>query len=109
MHADPDGSAPQAMLGDLEPAHATAPGKALLAHRASWRHSILAQPLQRHTPRTLTDRRDLAADLARTRARGHATDHGEHHQDRHAIAAPIFDEDHPVAALAVTTTPSQRG
>lgn len=52
LRADPDGPVPDAMLGDLEPANATAPGKALLAHRDAWRDSILAQPLQRHTPRT---------------------------------------------------------
>ena len=44
LHADPDGPVPEAMLGDLELAQATAPGKALLAHRTSRRESILAQP-----------------------------------------------------------------
>jgi IclR family transcriptional regulator, acetate operon repressor len=104
LHAEPDGPVPQAMLGDLEPAHATAPGKALLAHRDDWRDSILAQPLQRHTSRTLTDPRDLAAELTRIRQRGHATDHGEHHEDVHAIAAPVFQAGDAVAALAVSLT-----
>jgi DNA-binding IclR family transcriptional regulator len=102
LHADPDGPVHQAMLGDLEPAHATAPGKALLAHRNAWRDSLLAQPLQRHTPRTLTDPRDLAVELTRIRQRGHATDHGEHHEDVHAIAAPVFEAGDAVAALAVS-------
>ena len=104
LRAEPDGPIPQAMLGDLEPAHATAPGKALLAHRDAWRDSILAQPLRRHTPRTLTDPRDLAAELTRIRQRGHATDHGEHHEDVHAIAAPVFQAGDAVAALAVSLT-----
>jgi IclR family transcriptional regulator, acetate operon repressor len=104
LRADPDGPLPQAILGDLEPAHATAPGKALLAHRDAWRDSIFAQPLRRHTPRTLTDPRDLAAELARIRQRGHATDHGEHHEDVHAIAAPVCQDDAAIAALAVSLT-----
>jgi IclR family transcriptional regulator, acetate operon repressor len=107
LHADPDGPVPEAMLGDLEPAHATAPGKTLLAHRSSWRESILAQPLAPYTPRTLTDPRDLAADLTRIRQRGHATDHGEHHEDVHAIAAPVFQTGDAVAALAVSLTAEQ--
>jgi IclR family acetate operon transcriptional repressor len=104
LHADPDGPVPEAMLGDLEPAHATAPGKALLAHRASWRDSVLAQPLQRHTPRTLTDPRDLLAELGRIRSRGYALDNGEHHEDVHAIAAPVFQAGDAVAALTVSLT-----
>ena len=102
LHADPDGPVPQAMLGDLEPAHATAPGKALLGHRDAWRESVLAQPLQRHTPRTLTDPRDLLAELGRIRSRGYAVDNGEHHQDVHAIAAPVFQVGDAVGALAVS-------
>ena len=102
LHADPGGPVPQAMLGDLEPAHATAPGKALLAHRDAWRESILAQPLRRHTPRTATDSRDLAAELTRIRQSGHATDNGEHREDVHAIAAPVCQAGDAVAALAAS-------
>ena len=104
LRAEPDGPVPQAVLGDLEPAHATAPGKALLAHRGAWRDSVLAQSLRRHTPRTVTDPRDLAAELTRVRQCGHGTDHGEHHEDVHAIAAPVFRAGDAVAALAVSLT-----
>ena len=107
LHADPDGPAPQAMLGDLEPAHATAPGKALLAQRQPWRDSLLAQPLERHTPHTLTDPRDVAAELQRIRQRGYATDTGEHHEDVHAIAAAVFLADDAVAALTVSLTATE--
>lgn len=107
LRAEPDGLVPQAMLGDLEPAHATAPGKALLAHRDAWGDSILAQPLRRHTPRTITDPRDLTAELTRIRQRGHATDHGEYHEDVHAIAAPVFQAGDAVGALAVSLTAEQ--
>jgi DNA-binding IclR family transcriptional regulator len=102
LHADPGGSVPQRALGDLEPAHATAPGKALLAHRETWRESLLARPLHRHTPRTLTDPRELRAELDRVRAHGHAIDHGEHQEDAHAIAAPVFLADNAIAAITIT-------
>jgi DNA-binding IclR family transcriptional regulator len=102
LRADPDGRVPQPMLGDLEPAHATAPGKALLAHRDAWRDSLLARRLQRHTARTLTDPRELRAELDRIHVRGHATDHGAHHEDVHAIAAPVFLAEEAIAAIAVS-------
>jgi DNA-binding IclR family transcriptional regulator len=102
LRAEPGGPVPEAMLGDLEPAHATAPGKALLAQRDAWRDSILAQPLRRHTPRTVTDLRDLAVELTRVRQRGYATDNGEHHEDVHGIAAPVFQAGGAVAALTVS-------
>jgi IclR family acetate operon transcriptional repressor len=107
LHADPTNSPqhPQPMLRELAPAHASAPGKALLAHRQTWRESLLARPLKRHTDRTLTDPRDLLADLERTRHRGYATDHTEHQPDTHAIATPVFLADDPIAALAITLNP----
>lgn len=74
------------------------------APRDAWRKSVLAQPLERHTSRTLTDPRDLAHELARPRTCGHAADHGEHHEDVHAIAAAVFQGDDAVAALAVSLT-----
>jgi DNA-binding IclR family transcriptional regulator len=102
LHAEPDGPLPQPHLGELAPAHASAPGKALLAHRTAWRDSILTRPLERHTERTLTDRRDLSAELDRVRARGHATDAGEHDPHHLAVAAPVFLADDAIAALATT-------
>jgi DNA-binding IclR family transcriptional regulator len=104
LQADPLGPVPKPILGQLAPAHASAPGKALLAHRQPWRNDLLARPLQRHTPRTLTDPRDLAAELDRIRANGHAADTGEHDADLRAIAAPVLLADDAIAALAVTLT-----
>jgi DNA-binding IclR family transcriptional regulator len=107
LHTTPHGPAPGPTLGALAPAHASAPGKALLAHRAAWRDSVLARSLEHHTPRTLTDPRDLRAELDRTRARGHATDTGEHHPDERAIAATVFLADDPIAAIAITLTANE--
>jgi DNA-binding IclR family transcriptional regulator len=107
LDADPLGPVPTPMLGQLAPAHASAPGKALLAHRQPWRDSLLAGQLQRLTERTLTDPRDLAAELERVRARGHAADTGEHDPDTRAVAAPVLLADEAIAALAVTLTADQ--
>lgn len=106
LHAHPTdpSRSPEPMLRELLPAHASAPGKALLAHRAAWREDLLSRPLTRHTPQTLTDPRDLWADLERTRRRGCATDHAEHHPDNHAIAAPVLCADDAIAALGLTLT-----
>ena len=101
LRAEPDGPPPQPTLGELEPAHASAPGKALLAHRDAWADSLFIGPLVRHTERTLTDPRALNADLKRTRNRGYATDHGERHPEVHAIAATVHDAGEPGAALAI--------
>jgi IclR family acetate operon transcriptional repressor len=102
LAAQPAGPLPEPQLGELAPAHASAPGKALLAHRQAWRDSLLARPLHRHTDRTLTDPRDLNAELDRVRARGYATDTGEHDPQLHAIAAPVFLADDAPAALSTT-------
>jgi IclR family acetate operon transcriptional repressor len=107
LAAQPAGPPPEPQLGELAPAHASAPGKALLAHRAAWRDSLLAPPLQRHTDRTLTDARDLRADLARVRTRGYATDTGEHDPQLRAIAAPVLLAEHAPAALSITLSAHQ--
>jgi IclR family acetate operon transcriptional repressor len=58
-------------LGTRWPAHATSTGKVLLAHlpRPVLDH-LLAEPLLRATPRTITDAAALRRELARVRERG---------------------------------------
>jgi DNA-binding IclR family transcriptional regulator len=104
VNADPHGPPSEPHLGVLLPAHASAPGKALLAHREPWRESLLAGHLERRTPATRTDPRDLCADLDRVRARGYAIDAGEHDPRVHAIAAPVFVLDDSIAALGISLT-----
>jgi DNA-binding IclR family transcriptional regulator len=102
LAAEPDDNAPPIpVLGALVPAHASAPGKALLAHRPRWRESLLTARLPRHTARTLVDPHDLRAELKRIQTRGHAADNGEHHDDVLAIAAPVFLDGEAIAALAI--------
>jgi DNA-binding IclR family transcriptional regulator len=103
-HPPTDDQPLEPMLRELLPAHATAAGKVLLAHRQPWRDSILTAPLTAYTERTTTTRSDIELDAARTRERGYAIDHAEHHPDTLAIAAPILTNQHATAAIAITTT-----
>lgn len=90
-------------LRELVPAHATAGGKVLLAYRDRWRESVLAQPLEAVTERTITDPDALTAELAAIRAGGHATEDGELADGLRGVAAPVHDAGGDVAgALALT-------
>jgi DNA-binding IclR family transcriptional regulator len=84
---------PQALeVGALLPVHATALGKALLAH-----HPYLAGELDgpgalaRFTRRTITDPRRLMAELKDVRDHGWASETGEVFEGEAACAAPIRD------------------
>jgi DNA-binding IclR family transcriptional regulator len=93
------------MLRELLPAHATAAGKVLLAHRHRWRHSMLARPLERHTDRTLNTPAQLERVATEIRTRGYAVDDREYRPRHIAIAAPIFSgADDVPAAVAISTT-----
>jgi DNA-binding IclR family transcriptional regulator len=104
LRCEPDGGREGTgpMLGESVPAHASAAGKVLLAHRRAWRVSVLAWPLERHTDRTITDTAELSDVLAVARNRGYATDRGEHARGSDGIAAPVFLRGDAIAALGVT-------
>ncbi|HEX8101183.1 MAG TPA: IclR family transcriptional regulator C-terminal domain-containing protein [Solirubrobacteraceae bacterium] len=84
-------------LRELAPAHATAGGKLLLAHRDRWRESVLAQPLEPVARATITDRAALIEALAEIRARGLATEDSELADGLRAVAAPVRDAGGEVA------------
>jgi IclR family pca regulon transcriptional regulator len=88
-------------LGELVPGHATAAGKVLLAHRAAWRQSLLAQPLEPLTGRTLVDPARVEREAELTLARGWALEDSEHRPGHRAVAAPVHaPTGEAVAALA---------
>jgi DNA-binding IclR family transcriptional regulator len=87
---------------ELVPAHCTATGKALLAWRQPWRDSVLRQPLDRHTSRTIVSAAALAREADLTRARGYAIDVGEFEEGVQAVAAPVFVGNEAVAALGAS-------
>jgi IclR family acetate operon transcriptional repressor len=105
LHADASTTAeePEPMLRELLPAHTSAGGKVLLAHRQRWRASLVAHGLTRHTARTIVDARDLGAEMDRIRSRGYATDDRERGADTASIASAVFVGDEAVASLGVST------
>jgi IclR family transcriptional regulator, KDG regulon repressor len=102
LHSDSGPTRTRAALRELVPCHCTAPGQALLSHRTRWRDSVLSKPLSAYSPRTVTDPGRLLEILQTVAMRGYAVEAGEFERDRHALAAPIFDDDDAVAAICVT-------
>ncbi|MBC6457450.1 IclR family transcriptional regulator [Actinomadura sp. HBU206391] len=80
----------QAMdIGSLLPPHATALGKALLAHDANAAAYLQGAELEPFSRRTITNPRELGRALARVRDLGWATEIEEMSIGEAAIAAPI--------------------
>jgi DNA-binding IclR family transcriptional regulator len=93
------------IVGRLVPAHCTALGKVLLAHRtpAERRQLLAARPLERRTPRTITSLRRLEMELAAILTRGFAVDNEELNEGVVCVAAPIRDHAGVVvAAISVS-------
>ncbi|MHB8505031.1 MAG: IclR family transcriptional regulator, partial [Acidimicrobiales bacterium] len=94
-------------VGRPVPLHASALGKALLAHRAA---ELPPGRLERLTGRTLTSREVLAAELEEARRRGYATMIEELEVGLVAVAAPVFrDGGVAVAALSVSGPTARLG
>jgi DNA-binding IclR family transcriptional regulator len=87
----------------LMPAHATAAGKALLAHRPAWRQSLCAGPLDACANATITAAAELERECADVRRRGYATERDELRPGRRAIAAtvPAAGDHAPLAAVSL--------
>ncbi|AQZ65304.1 Transcriptional regulator, IclR family [[Actinomadura] parvosata subsp. kistnae] len=88
-------------LGTRLPLHASANGKAVLAH--------LDRPLgdlPGYTDTTITDPRALRAELDAVLARGYADNRGEWRSDIAAVAAAVLAPG-PVASLSVSTPASR--
>lgn len=109
VHDDGSGAtvtAPQ--FGALAPAHCTAAGKALLAHRDRWRNSVLSAPLQQHTDHTITDPHRLRREMMQIRDRGFALEDRECRQDVCGVAAPVVNHTgEAIAALGLTVHASE--
>jgi DNA-binding IclR family transcriptional regulator len=83
--------------------HATSCGKAFLAYLpSSEREWLMAQPLERYTESTITDRRSLAAELDATVRRGFATCSGELADREYGVSAAVVDTlGRPLAVVGV--------
>ncbi len=103
-----DQDPPRPGLRELVPCHATAMGKALLAHRDAWRESVLGAPLERVTLRTETDPDTIREAARATRARGYATEDGEWRAGVRTVAAPVFARAGEAVAALGASVPAGR-
>lgn len=99
-------------LPEFVDAHATAPGKVLLAY--SPREQVVSLykvvPLRRHTARTITNPTRLLAELETIRAQQHAVDNSGLVQGLEGISVPVFNPSGDVNyALWVHLPSDQRG
>ncbi len=96
-------------VGQRTPLHATSTGKVLLAYApVTLRESILAGPLERFTPATLTDPRLLRSELDAVRDQGWAAAEAEWEADACAVAVPVLGAGGGVVAALSATAPSFR-
>lgn len=97
-------------IGVALPLHATAVGKALLAHEPSEMESLLAgnAPLAALTPQTVRDPWALASQLPRIAAGGHAVDDGEYAPEVRCIAMPVRDYARRVIGAISLSGPAAR-
>lgn len=96
-------------VGRRAPLHCTSNGKVLLAFLpAVERARILAGPLDRFTPRTLTDPRVLERQLARVVEDGYAFSLEELEVGLNAVAAPVRGARGGVVAVVSVSGPSYR-
>jgi len=96
-------------VGQRTPLHATSSGKVLLAFQpAPIRDEVLAQPLERYTPNTVTDPGQLRKALDEVRERGWASTTEELEIGLNAVAAPVRGADGAVVAAVSASGPSYR-
>jgi IclR family acetate operon transcriptional repressor len=89
-------------LGIRLPLHASANGKAVLAHLGR-----SPAELPSYTETTITDPEALRAELAAVHARGYADNRGEWRSDIAAVAAAVLGSDGPIASLSISTPASR--
>jgi IclR family KDG regulon transcriptional repressor len=91
-------------IGTYRPMYCTGLGKAILAFLPKEKMmTLLSQPLEKKTEKTLTDIDLLLLELDRTRVRGYAVDNEEIIPDVSCIAAPIYDiNENVIASISIS-------
>jgi DNA-binding IclR family transcriptional regulator len=96
-------------VGSRSPAYCTAAGKAILAFlEPAALDKLLAAPLKRYTPQTITDRDLLREELARVRGDYCAEDREEIEPNLYCVAAPILDHRREVVGAIGLAGPGAR-
>lgn len=96
--------------GGRLPLHASSSGKILLAYaEQNVREAVLAEPLARYTPNTISDAEVLRLELERIRRDGVATSQNELTPGSVSCAAPIFGPPEVgIAAVSLLSSPGVR-
>ncbi len=91
-------------IGDTSPLHATAVGRAILAHLPRRDvEDLIAAGLERFSDTTPVEPDELRAELDRIRTDGYAVNRNQYRPGVCAVAAAVLDEDGtPLAAVAVS-------
>jgi DNA-binding IclR family transcriptional regulator len=87
----PDDSFQTLDVGSLQPAHATALGKILLADHPYVADELISKGLEAYTDWTITEPERLREELVLSRERGWSWEVGELVPDQATMAAPIVD------------------
>ncbi len=104
----PDDSRQALEVGSLVPTHATALGKALLAHHMYVLTELGSGHLASYTPATVTDVKALQRELEEIRQLGWASEVGELFPGIASIAAPIEDRRGVTAGAIGISGPIER-
>ncbi len=91
-------------VGKLLPIHCGASGKVLLAYLPDneRREIIYSRPLEKFTPKTITDPDELEANLQKIRSDGYATSLEEREAGNYSVVTPILGKDGKIlASLAI--------
>lgn len=95
-------------LGRRRSLHASSAGLVLLAHaERELQEEVLARPLRRYTPATITDPGVLRHELDRIRRCGHVVAEGHMSLTAMSVAAPIRGGSDAVAAALTVVRPVQ--
>lgn len=97
--------------GTVAPLHATALGKAILAHLPDTEAEALLRErgMPRFTPATITSLPRFLQEIRRVRARGFARDNQEKDHGAACIAAPVFDAHGVIGAISLSAPSSRMG
>ncbi len=98
----------QTRLGQVNPSWCTATGRSIIAFDEEVADRVLLEPLERRTPKTVTDRRRIRERLAEVRERGYAVTVAENHPEMGGIAAPVRDHAGKVVAACGIAIPAFR-
>jgi len=92
------------------PLYNNGPGKLLLAFMPEAQRiaTIKRLTLVASTPRTITDKQDLARECEKIREQGYSVDFAEADEGIHCIAAPIVDPQGQILATLWISAPSRR-